>query len=343
MECKYGHASPEGSRFCNTCGAPIAVIVPTTPNPEAHSELNSSDGSKQDWAELFNPSAKRPWYKSKVAIGLLILFVILSGRAAIFGASGGGLALSSESPSPTADTGFMSRLNDNVDIKAAELAACPQAQTKATELGAIYTKYIESIDSYKGSTSDARKAEKFLSEKPFSISERYLQTLNGALLAMTVEALKVNFKSDLDTEQQNALLQDLISICDVESQKTGAATIASQIEIADALDKKVIQVTGLAASVPWYPDGFTEFDANIAYKYNKGGCDYFRCHNVSVISRTACSLMYAEMTLLDSSGANVGFSNDTASSVQPNQIVKLRFDVIEDSASQGQLTQVTCG
>jgi hypothetical protein len=105
------------------------------------------------------------------------------------------------------------------------------------------------------------------------------------------------------------------------------------------------RVSALAGSVPttlWYPDNFTEFDSNTAYEYSSGSCDSWPCYNVTLISKVSCSNLYAEVTLYDSSGSNVGYTNDTAVSVQPFQKVKLRFDIVDKGVETGRLTKVSC-
>lgn len=116
-------------------------------------------------------------------------------------------------------------------------------------------------------------------------------------------------------------------------------TLAAKLSELDSAVKRIIS---LADSVPWYPEGYKEFNSTTAFKFLKGGCDYFDCYNVALISKVSCSTMYAEMTIYDSSGANVSYSNDISSAVRPFEQVKMRFDVIESSAKTGRLTEVNC-
>ena len=46
---------------------------------------------------------------------------------------------------------------------------------------------------------------------------------------------------------------------------------------------------------------------------------------VEMLTKLGCSSLYAEMTILDSSGRNIGFTNDSANGVRPNEKVILIF------------------
>jgi len=110
-----------------------------------------------------------------------------------------------------------------------------------------------------------------------------------------------------------------------------------------ALKFEVNRVRTLYANLPWYPDGFELFDTNIAYKLAKGrGCDYFDCWNYDVVTKVSCSSLYVEMNMFDSSGAIIGFTNDSARNVSAGQVVKMRFDDPYGDATSGRITEMSC-
>jgi len=109
------------------------------------------------------------------------------------------------------------------------------------------------------------------------------------------------------------------------------------------LENEVNRVRSLYANLPWYPDGYELHDSNIAYKFNKSrGCDYLACFNLDVVTKISCSSLYVEMNVLDGSGSIIGFTNDSARNVSAGQVVKLRLDIVEDNASTGQITEMSC-
>ena len=110
-----------------------------------------------------------------------------------------------------------------------------------------------------------------------------------------------------------------------------------------ALKFEVNRVRTLYANLPWYPDGFELFDTNIAYKLAKGrGCDYFDCWNYDVVTKVSCSSLYVEMNMFESSGAIIGFTNDSARNVSAGQVVKMRFDDPYGDATSGRITEMSC-
>jgi hypothetical protein len=86
-----------------------------------------------------------------------------------------------------------------------------------------------------------------------------------------------------------------------------------------------------ARNLPWYPKGFVSYDSNTAYRFLEDGKDYrctyssAYCWGVEMLTKLGCSSLYAEMTILDSSGRNIGFTNDSANGVRPNEKVILIF------------------
>lgn len=192
--------------------------------------------------------------------------------------------------------------------------------------------------------SDAREALSFVSSNSVlatGLMAKYESNFDEKISIGLESVFSNSDRDELATETQLTAWKEqwkeaVLTSCNLISENTAVKTSLQK------LDSEFKRITILAGSVPWYPEGFNEFDSNTAYKYNKGSCDYFSCYNVSIVSKVACSQIYAEMTLMDKSGANVGFTNDTTTSVQPLQIVKLRFDIIESSADTGRLTQVSC-
>jgi hypothetical protein len=105
-------------------------------------------------------------------------------------------------------------------------------------------------------------------------------------------------------------------------------------------------VDSSVAEAAWYPAFFTPYDDSTAFRYADkseyectGG---FHCAAIFVVARDGCESLYAEIAVLDSSGTNIGFSNDTTTGLQPGQQAKLTFDILEDATAKIRLTTINC-
>jgi hypothetical protein len=62
-----------------------------------------------------------------------------------------------------------------------------------------------------------------------------------------------------------------------------------------------------------------------------------------VIPKDGCpSSLYVELSILDSAGNAIGFTNDTAGAVIAGQQAKMVFDSLESGAVKARLTDVSC-
>jgi hypothetical protein len=97
----------------------------------------------------------------------------------------------------------------------------------------------------------------------------------------------------------------------------------------------------------WIPSGFAEWDQNVAWRYLKpkefdcGYADY--CFGIMVITKDGCpNGLYAELSLVDKNGTQVGYTNEMMSTALPNQKSKLIFDTYEKQANTGRLSKISC-
>jgi hypothetical protein len=118
---------------------------------------------------------------------------------------------------------------------------------------------------------------------------------------------------------------------------------------AQELDTKISSLVSGIANLPWYPKDFQLYEENIAYRflsYSKGEyrCSYSGayCWGIEIVTQSGCNNLYAELTILDSTGRNIGFTNDTTSGVRAKERVILVFDTFENGADQGRLAKVSC-
>lgn len=97
----------------------------------------------------------------------------------------------------------------------------------------------------------------------------------------------------------------------------------------------------------WWPSGFSATaDPAVAYRWlakNEFTCSLDSCWGMEAIARDGCpASLYVEVSVSDSSGAAVGYSNDTAGAVRAGQHAKLVFENTESTGRTARLTNVTC-
>jgi hypothetical protein len=98
----------------------------------------------------------------------------------------------------------------------------------------------------------------------------------------------------------------------------------------------------------WYPDGFNEYDGNLAWRWGTSketDCSYSSgsCWSVMLIAKDGCPRsLYGEIKIFDSSDVQIDYTNDSASTVSAMQKVKLTFDTFNDNASTAQIGKFSC-
>ena len=117
-------------------------------------------------------------------------------------------------------------------------------------------------------------------------------------------------------------------------------------ELARQYNSSYEVLTSMADSVPWYPNGYSIWsgDDNLAWKWVNGGtCNLGdSCWHVSVVAENQCTSLYAELSITDSSGADVDWTNDSAPVVVPGRPVLLEFDTYNPDAQSGSLVTLNC-
>lgn len=100
----------------------------------------------------------------------------------------------------------------------------------------------------------------------------------------------------------------------------------------------------------WIPTDFSGYpsDDNVAWRWatsNETKCSYSSgvCWAAMVITRDGCpSGIYAEIAILDKSGVQIDYTNDTTTRVLPKTKVKLTFDTFNDQAEKAQIAEIRC-
>lgn len=100
--------------------------------------------------------------------------------------------------------------------------------------------------------------------------------------------------------------------------------------------------------VTWSPpEGFqkTSQDPSVAFRWvDRTTCDTGdSCWGMEIVAHDGCpDGLYVELSILDSSGAAIGFTNDTVGAIQRGGRARLTFDTYEDAADKARLTEVSC-
>jgi hypothetical protein len=100
----------------------------------------------------------------------------------------------------------------------------------------------------------------------------------------------------------------------------------------------------------WIPSDFSGYpsDDNVAWRWgtkSETNCSYSSgaCWSAMVITRDGCpSGIYAEIAILDKSGVQIDYTNDTTTRVLPNTKVKLTFDTFNEEADTAQIGEISC-
>jgi len=100
----------------------------------------------------------------------------------------------------------------------------------------------------------------------------------------------------------------------------------------------------------WIPTDFSGYpsDDNIAWRWatsKETNCTYSSgsCWAAMVITRDGCpSGIYAEIAILDKSGVQIDYTNDTTTRVLPKTKVKLTFDTFNEQAEKAQIGEIRC-
>ena len=96
----------------------------------------------------------------------------------------------------------------------------------------------------------------------------------------------------------------------------------------------------------WVPEGFTKYDDEVAWRWSPRdsyNCRRNRsCLQIEVVPKTGCDSLYAKASLVDSSGNNVGYTNESTSDVSAGQKALLMLDTYRDNFSTFRLAKISC-
>ena len=308
--------------FCPTCGARLAV----TQSPQIDFELFQRPRSA---ATAPSTSSKR-FFQPRIVLAalgaLLLVFIWIS----------------------NSQNQTQQNIQANLSSKftPSQLsAAAPDCSTMASAVNAYDSKTSASLLKHIETISDGRKANSALGTKWYAsaveMSAKYLEAVNSAakpgldkILPSTVQ-ISWSERNSL-AKQWNAYVLKKCGLSKVFKENT--ATAASLKEAANGLST-------LAASAPWYPEGYFVATEGVAWKWtNAGSCRYssFGCWHMDVISQNGCpSGLYAAVNIVDSNGTVVGYTNDSLPGLGAMQKARLEFDNTTNY-NQAQFQEIKC-
>ena len=339
---KCGAQIGQGINFCMTCGQAVATgvqqqqpIPTTTASPEPTYDFNPFEQGNQ------TPPRKFPvkW----IALGAGALVAIEAATAVIVAVD------NARYLNPEASPALESSLSP-VKVEEAALAICSDLETamptEAT-VQALLTR-TASINKYNG--GDARRAQKFKNGASW-LDSFEITDINAALEDAAYGALDdVIAKTENIRERDRGAFADLwqtsfvtfaLETCGLQARSDAA--ISAQAGFTSARDS----LTVLAASVPWYPEGYYEWadDSNVAWKWvDVYDCSYADwCWKAKIISANGCSDgLYAEINILDGADNVVDYTNDTVSSLGPMDTALLEFGTFNSVHAAGQMSKISC-
>ena len=346
MFCKQcGAQLAPGINFCTNCGQAVTIEAPA---PTAVSQPTPAPATSDPFApsynfDAFEPESPRGPKKGSVkwiAIGAAALVAILVSVVGISAAEDAKY-LKPDSAPALADSLSATKVDTAAQAKCIDLASTLPSDATVQAL------ISRSLVMNKYTAGAARRANKFLNATAWinstelpDISASMDEVLAGGLddvIAKTASIRESDRQAfaDLWTEEFKNLAIDKCGL----TEKLAAAT-AAEAGFKSAKDS----LETLAASVPWYPDGYTEWseDSNIAWKWINGrDCSYSYCWHVGVVTNTGCpSGVYVEVNILDSGDNVIDYSNGTLSSLGPSQTGII--EISNSYSATGQISKISC-
>jgi hypothetical protein len=289
---------------------------------------------------------KSPSDKPKFKLGCLSLIFIVIAVGSITSAFSGDGNNTTPTSEPTLTSSKQSiDLADGLEIAGKGILAdfaianCEAIPTSGIgNVGAALARFNEKASS----VTEPRKALAFISEQTGAgaslqkFDSEVETALNTLVKSVTnqIDSTKYSFDAFSWNEDLEAAL---IENC------PDLSPLKSLAERVTEFEKQSKRLNALADSVPWYPEGFEAFSADVATKFVRGrGCDYGSCWNYDIVTKRPCSLLYVEMNIFDSSDSLVDWTNSTARNVVAGEIVKVQMNTFEDAAESGRITEITC-
>ena len=222
------------------------------------------------------------------------------------------------------------------------------------------------------SKNDVRKIKKHL-ELMNAANKKSERSAQSFLRSASYAFEKTNqFDSDIPTELTDRFRPELLKIIESNEKldpneselwlaywkQDLAAAIADECKVpldnadwAESVNRfnaVLSQLESKAASVPWYPEGYSAWsgDDTLAWKWYSGAScatSFGSCWHIKVVTQLGCSSgLYGEINIFDGGGTVIDYTNDLIGGTSAGDTVLLEFTTYNDNAETGRLTELNC-
>lgn len=337
MNCaKCNSEIAEGAKFCGVCGI----------STEIHPEIASEPLAPFSTTSSSRKTIAINWKKLGLFGGSAIAAIALVGT--LFAIPGLITPLTKEQIPAYGASFLASEQKAQSQTVCASVQAILPAQNKLV----MYRKRTSDIRKVVGKP---RKALKFVNNRSWAVESQLATDLKTKLDSVLVESLtKVASNSGIfgisasNAEAAAEVWKD--DFKKVALQECGLASkMTKSTEVFSTYDRAVGKVISVAATAPWYPEGYSEWalDDNLAWKWSTGAT-YVDCYDcsywvISVVSRDGCpGGVYAEINI-EKFGTVIDWTNDTLSYLGPGKAGRLVLtNYPSQSNLQGSLQKLNC-
>jgi hypothetical protein len=325
-----------------TCGQAVTAGI-QQPQPIQTPDFSASPTYDFNPFDGGNPAPARKLPTKWIAIGAGVLVAVVTATAVIVAVD------NARYLKPEAAPALESSLSPS-KVEEAALAICANLESALPSEATVQALITRTASINKYNSGNARRAQKFQNGASW-IDTVEISDINSALEAAAYGALDgVIAKTETIRERdrgtfaslwQPAFVTVALQTCGLQP-RTDAA-ISAQAGFTSAKDS----LTTLAASVPWYPEGYYQWseDSNVAWKWvDVYDCSYADwCWKAKIISATGCpDGLYAEINILDSADNVVDYTNDTVSSLGPMDTALMEFGTFNSVHDAGQMSKISC-
>lgn len=224
------------------------------------------------------------------------------------------------------------------------LIASEVSQSICSDLDSMMKKQLKIVNDRLG-VSEKPAADAFDSAdylKTIDWSEfKHRESIISEQLAISDPALIEVSSIAPNAIQLKEFLNDTLVSCSLDQDSLGVLAAAFK------LDGRLSNMRVNAENLPWYPKGYSTYSGDIAWRWLEGKefrCSYGdRCWGISIIAKKGCpTSLYAEITILNGNGANIGYTNDLTSGLSSGQEARLVFEDFTPGAASARLSEISC-
>lgn len=347
IRCRNGHDIADEGNFCPVCGVQLRELTeseidapPVAARSASRQEATGGQGVLRRFGSIWSSLG----WKAKTASIVIAALLGLAVLGAAIGDSGSTDSEPSaaadpttpvtEKPKPRKPKGYVELLLPAMTPQKAARPLCTRYRATLSDWTSLASQRLASSQ---GATRDSYAAAAFDGRVSW-IDQDHEGALDRAVYRASRTRLRAVSRNGLTVSMIERFQKDALWICKLSGRHRDASSRLRQ------LDQRLLDITNLARSVPWYPREFTEWDDNIAWQWvDDPSCDYFSCSQMIVIARDGCpSGLYAEVNF-KSGGTVVGYSNDALGSLGAGENAILTFTDTSDYGSVTTwLTEINC-